>query len=117
MKDDQLRSLWGQRIRVSGTFAGPGSIGLLFEDIADYETGNLLRNHCWIPKEEFKYRMRIGDRMSFDGRVSSYEAKWGEIRRLKFGLNGCNNFSRECCGIDVVSWKLNKKLKLAEKLA
>lgn len=94
--NNRLFDIWGQRVRVYATYAGFGTSGdrgqhlnLLFENVTEVETGDMLRSHAWIPATEFPQMMRIGDLVSFDARVCCYERTVGQTREMR---------RHKCCG-------------------
>jgi len=105
MITDKLYSLWGTRIRACGTFTGFGRAGrrgqyrtLRFEDVIDPVSGDVLWEHTWIKATEFDYLMRIGDMVSFDARVCSYQRTSASLAELGFGLDSCSRFWTESHG-------------------
>ena len=115
MISDKLYPLWGRRVRVEGTFTGCGGRGrsLRFENIIDCETGEVLRDHTWIKSNEFSFRMRVGDTVSFETRIYSYEKLIGQLRMLGFGFGSCSRFWCESRDNSVSIWNPGAALEVA----
>ena len=92
MNCDTLYDDWGLTVRYRALFIGCGSSGrgkyrtLAFENVVKVETGEVVRAHTWIPASEFNYLMKIGDCVSFDAHVGSYEKQGRGFRQLGLGF-------------------------------
>ena len=118
MTSDKLYPCWGLRVRVQGVFTGPGKRGrrtLQFQNVTLVNSGELVREHTWIPAEEFPYFMRIGDLVSFDAHVGSYERQSSmcDLRRLGLGFSACNKFWTESHGNPAQRWNPHANLEVA----
>ncbi len=115
MISDKLYPRWGERLRVEGTFTGCGRRGrsLLFENLVDCETGEVLRDHSWIQSSEFSFRMRVGDTVSFETRIYSYEQLIGDLKMLGLGFGSCTRFWCESRNNRVSLWNPKAKLEVA----
>ena len=118
MISDKLYPFWGLRVRVQGVFCGPGKSGrrtLSFTNVTLVDTGEVVRVHTWIPAEEFPYLMRIGDLVSFDAHVGSYErtGKLCDLPRLGLGFSACCRFWTESHDNPAQRWIGRGELEVA----
>ena len=118
MSNDKLYQHWGLRVRVQGIFVGPGKRGrrtLQFQNVTLLDTCEVVRTHTWIPAEEFPYFMRIGDLVSFDAHVGSYERQSSmcDLRRLGLGFSACNRFWTESHDNPAQRWNPHANLEVA----
>ena len=117
MNSDTLYNDWGLTIRIRAVYSGWGSSGggrtLAFENVVKVETGEIVRTHTWIPANEFKYLMKIGDLVSFDAHVSSYEKGRYGFRQLGLGFTSCRRFWTESHNNIVTRWNPKAELEVA----
>ena len=105
MINNKLFNIWGERVHVCGVFTGFGRAGrrgqfrtLRFEDVKNFDSGDLLWGHLWIPASEFGYLIKVGDMVSFNARVSSYHHTGFGLNELGFGLDNCSHYYTESNG-------------------
>ena len=84
-----------------------------FQEVVCVDTGELLRRHTWIPAEDFEYLMKVGDLVTFDAHVGSYEKKGHGFRQLGFGFSSCKRFWTESHDNVVEIWNPNTALEVA----
>jgi hypothetical protein len=119
MNCDTLYDDWGLTVRYRALFIGCGSSGrgkyrnLAFENVVKVETGEVVRAHTWIPASEFNYLMKIGDCVSFDAHVGSYEKQGRGFRQLGLGFTSCRRFWTESHGNVVTRWNPKAELEVA----
>ena len=77
----QLKTLLGQRLTFTATvdlfsvkngYRGPVAT-LMLKDVCLADDGRLVTEHLWWDKGAWAKELHVGDRISFEARVSSYE--------------------------------------------